>query len=232
MMSTCRILIALPSHGKFGLTGRNAGFYLSEAAYLRKAFTDAGYTVDLVSVQGGRPPMDGIDPSDPVQQAFHDDPQMSAKLANTPRPDQVNFADYDVILYAGGHGTMCDFPDSTSLAEIARDIYQSNGVVAAVCYGPTGLVNIILSDGWYLVDGTRSRHSRTTKKPPSASRRGPFQLQTQFEQRGAKHSSAPNFQPWVVRDGRLVTGQNPASATGVAAQVLTILDHEIGHRLS
>jgi putative intracellular protease/amidase len=226
-MSTRKILIALTSHGELGSTGRSTGFYLPEAAYPWKAFTDAGYTVDLVSVQGGRPPMDGIDPSDPVQQAFLDDPQMSVKLENTPRPDQVNPTDYDAILYAGGHGAMWDFPDSTRLAEIARDIYESNGVVAAVCHGPAGLVNIVLSDGRYLVDGKEvAAFTNDEEAAVGLTEDVPFLLQTRLEQRGAKHSGAPNFQPWVVRDGRLVTGQNPASTTDVAAQVLTILDDE------
>jgi putative intracellular protease/amidase len=226
-MSTRKILIALTSHGELGSTGRSTGFYLPEAAYPWKAFTDAGYTVDLVSVQGGRPPMDGIDPSDPVQRAFLDDPQMSVKLENTPRPDQVNPTDYDAILYAGGHGAMWDFPDSTRLAEIARDIYESNGVVAAVCHGPAGLVNIVLSDGRYLVDGKEvAAFTNDEEAAVGLTEDVPFLLQTRLEQRGAKHSGAPNFQPWVVRDGRLVTGQNPASTTDVAVQVLTILDDE------
>jgi putative intracellular protease/amidase len=226
-MSTRKVLIALTSHGELGSTGRSTGFYLPEAAYPWKAFTDAGYTVDLVSVQGGRPPMDGIDPSDPVQRAFLDDPQMSVKLENTPRPDQVKPTDYDAILYAGGHGAMWDFPDSTRLAEIARDIYESNGVVAAVCHGPAGLVNIVLSDGRYLVDGKEvAAFTNDEEAAVGLTEDVPFLLQTRLEQRGAKHSGAPNFQPWVVLDGRLVTGQNPASATDVAAQVLTILDNE------
>lgn len=225
-MSTRKILIALTSHGELGATGRHTGFYLPEAAHPWKVFTDAGYTVDLVSVQGGRPPMDGVDSSDPVQQAFLDDPDISVKLANTLRPDQVNPADYDAILYAGGHGTMWDFADSTRLAEIARDVYENDGVVAAVCHGPAGLINITLSDGRYLVDGKEiSAFTNDEEAAVGLAQAVPYLLQTQLEQRGAKHSGAPNFQPWVVRDGRLVTGQNPASATGVAEQVLIAL-HE------
>lgn len=224
-MSTHKILIALTSHGELGSTGRSTGFYLPEAAHPWKVFIDAGYTVDLVSVQGGRPPMDGVDRSDPVQQAFLNDPAMSVKLENTLRLDQVDPAEYDAILYAGGHGTMWDFPDSTRLAEIARDIYENNGAVAAVCHGPAGLVNITLSDGQYLVDGKEiSAFTNDEEAAVGLTEEVPFLLQTQLEQRGAKHSGAPNFQPWVVRDGRLVTGQNPASATGVAEQVIAILN--------
>jgi putative intracellular protease/amidase len=224
-MPTRKILIALTSHGKLGSTGRDTGFYLPEVAHPWKVFTDASYTVDLVSVQGGRPPADGIDPSDPVQQAFLDDPDMSVKLTNTLRPDQVTSADYDAIFYAGGHGTMWDFPGATRLAEIARDIYENNGVVAAVCHGPAGLVNITLSDGRYLVDGKEvTGFTNDEETAVGLAEDVPFLLQALLEQRGAKHTGAPNFQPWVVRDGRLITGQNPASATGVAQQVLTALN--------
>lgn len=226
-MPTRKILIALTSHGELGSTGRRTGFYLPEAAHPWKTFADAGYTVDLVSVQGGKPPADGVDPSDPVQQAFLDDPEMSNKLADTLHPDQVTATDYDAILYAGGHGVMWDFPDATRLAEIARNIYENDGVVAAVCHGPAGLVNITLSDGRYLVDGKElAAFTNDEETAVGLAEEVPFLLQTQLEQRGAKHSGAPNFQPWVVRDGRLVTGQNPASATGVARQVLTILGGE------
>lgn len=224
-MRTRKILIALTSHGELGSTGRQTGFYLSEAAHPWKVFTDAGYTVDLVSVQGGHPPVDGIDRSDPVQQAFLDDPDISAKLTNTLRPEQVNPADYDAIFYAGGHGTMWDFPEATRLADIARDIYENNGVVAAVCHGPAGLVNITLSDGRYLVaDREVAGFTNEEEAAVGLTEDVPFLLQTRLEQRGAKHTGASNFQPWVVRDGRLVTGQNPASATGVAEQVITALN--------
>jgi putative intracellular protease/amidase len=228
-MPTRKILIALTSHGELGSTGRSTGFYLPEVAHPWKVFTDASYTVDLVSVQGGRPPTDGIDRSDPVQQAFLDDPGMSVKLANTLRPDQVTPTEYDAIFYAGGHGVMWDFPGATRLAEIARDVYENDGVVAAVCHGPAGLVNITLSDGRYLVDGKEvAAFTNDEEATAGLAEEVPFLLQTRLEQRGAKHTGAPNFQPWIVRDGRLVTGQNPASSTGVAEQVLTALNDGAG----
>src|SRR5262249_25961515 len=153
MTRTNKILIALTSHDRLGDTGRSTGFYLSEAAHPWKVFTDAGYDVDLVSVRGGRPPVDGADTSDPIQRAFLDDAKIATQLAATPRPADVDPANYDAILYAGGHGTMWDFPDDRSLAVLARDIYEADGVVAAVCHGPAGLVNVTLSDGTHLVDG-------------------------------------------------------------------------------
>src|SRR4051794_31073488 len=106
-----KILIALTSHDKLGTTGRPTGFYVSEAAHPWRVFTDAGHVVDLVSVDGGEPPRDGEDHDDPVQRAFLDDPRMAAQLATTPTPSEVDAADYAALLFAGGHGTMWDFPD-------------------------------------------------------------------------------------------------------------------------
>ena len=221
---TRSILIALTSHRALGDTGRETGFFVGEAAHPWKVFTDAGYTVDLASVAGGVPPQDGLDSDDPVQKEFLADERVAAQLAATPALADVDPADYDAILLAGGHGTMWDFPDDTRLAGLARDVYESGGVVSAVCHGPSGLVNVTLSDGRPLVEGKRvSAFTNEEEAAVGLTDVVPFLLQTRLEERGAKHSGAPNFAAHVVRDGRLVTGQNPASATGVAEAVLEAL---------
>jgi dienelactone hydrolase/putative intracellular protease/amidase len=219
-----KILTVLTSHDRLGDTGRTTGFYLSEAAYPWQVFTTAGYQVDLVSPRGGRPPVDGADPSDPVQQAFVGDPEMSAKLAATLRPQEVRAADYDAVFYAGGHGTMWDLPGDTELATIARDIYESGGVVGAVCHGPSGLLNVILRDGAHLVDGKDvAAFTNDEETAVGLTEVVPFLLATALTERGARHSGGPDFAPHVVTDERLVTGQNPASATGVAEAMVTAL---------
>ena len=219
-----KILIVLTSHDDLGGTGKKTGFYVSETAYPWHVFSRAGYQVDLVSPKGGRPPQDGADLADPVQKAFLGDAEMSRKLTRTLRPQEVQARDYAAIFYAGGHGTMWDFPDDTALARIARDIYEAGGVVAAVCHGPAALVNITLSDGTYLVSG-KEVSAFTNKEEAAVGLTGvvPFLLQTALEERGAKHVAGPNFQPKVSVSGRLVTGQNPASAGPVAEQVVAVL---------
>lgn len=219
-----KILIALTSHGSLGGTGRKTGFYLPEVAHPWKVFTDAGYEVDLVSVQGGEPPMDGVDLSDSVQSAFLADSRMGDRLTATPRPGEIDPAEYSAIFYAGGHGTMWDFPGNGDLAGLARDIYEAGGVVAAVCHGPAALVNITLSDGSYLIDG-KQLASFTNEEEAAVGLTDvvPFLLQTALEERGAKHSGGDNFQAHVVTDGRLATGQNPASSSGVAKAVVDVL---------
>ncbi|MFJ1787052.1 type 1 glutamine amidotransferase domain-containing protein [Streptomyces anulatus] len=224
MSRTSKILIALTSHDRLGYTGRSTGFYLPEAAHPWKVFTDAGYAVDLVSVRGGKPPVDGADTSDPIQRAFLDDARIAAQLAATPRPQDIDAAEYVAILYVGGHGTMWDFPDDKVLAGLARDIYEADGVVAAVCHGPAGLVSITLSDGTHLVNG-KNVAAFTNREEAAVGLTDvvPFLLQSVLEERGAKHTGARDFEAHVVVDGRLVTGQNPASATGVGEGVVKAL---------
>jgi putative intracellular protease/amidase len=219
-----KVLIVLTSHDDLGGTGKKTGFYVSETAYPWRVFSQAGYQVDLVSPEGGEPPQDGADRSDPIQKAFLDDAEMSRKLTHTLRPQEVNPRDYAAIFYAGGHGTMWDFPDNAKLAGIARDIYESGGVVSAVCHGPAALVNITLSDGTYLVAGKEvSAFTNEEEAAVGLTRVVPFLLQSALEERGAKHVGGPNFQPQVVVADRLVTGQNPASAGPVAEQVVAVL---------
>lgn len=225
MTTSKRILIALTSTDRMGaLSDRPTGYYLPEVAHPWRVFTDAGYTVELISVLGGRPPVDGADLTDPVQRAFVDDAAMSAQLERTPTPDRVDPHDYDAILFAGGHGAMWDFPANAALAGLARDVYENGGVVAAVCHGPAGLVDITLSDGRPLVAGKHVA-AFTNDEESAAGLTGvvPFLLQTRLEQLGAIHSSGGTFEPHSVTDGRLVTGQNPASAVGVAHRVLGVL---------
>jgi putative intracellular protease/amidase len=219
-----KVLLVLTSHDDLGGTGKKTGFYVSETAHPWRVFSQAGYQVDLASPEGGEPPQDGADRSDPIQKAFLDDAEMSRKLTHTLRPQEVNPRDYAAIFYAGGHGTMWDFPDNAKLAGIARDIYESGGVVSAVCHGPAALVNITLSDGTYLVAGKEvSAFTNEEEAAVGLTRVVPFLLQSALEERGAKHVGGPNFQPQVVVADRLVTGQNPASAGPVAEQVVAVL---------
>jgi uncharacterized protein (TIGR02246 family) len=223
-MSQRKILLVLTSHAELGSTGRATGFYVSEAAHPWKAFTEAGYVVDLASTRGGEPPRDGEDRDDPEQREFLDDPRVAAQLASTPAVDDVKAAGYDAVLLAGGHGAMWDFPASASLAALARDVYENGGVVGALCHGVAGLVDVVLSDGSHLVEGRRvAAFTNSEEDAVGLTDVVPFALQTRLTGLGARHSAAPDFQPWVVRDGRLVTGQNPASARELAAAMLAAL---------
>lgn len=216
-MSNGTILFALTSHDQLGATGRPTGAYAPEIAHPAQVFRSAGYDLAFVSVQGGRVPLDGVKPDDTVTQDFLAEPAVTQALAATPRAADLDPGDYAAVFFAGGHGTMWDFPDATDLAELAAAVYERGGVVAAVCHGPAALVNLRLSDGSLLVEGKRVS-SFTDSEEDAVGLAGvvPFLLQRTLEQRGGKHEQADDFTELAVSDRRLVTGQNPASAAKVA----------------
>ncbi len=218
-----RILIGLTSHGDLGGL-RATGYYLPEAAHPWHVFTEAGHEVEFASVAGGEPPVDGVDLSDPIQKAFTEDEGVRAKVAGTPRFADLDPAGYDAVLFAGGHGAMWDFPGDEGLIRFGRGVYEQGGVVAAVCHGPAALVGLTLSDGTPVVAGKRvAGFTDSEEAAAGLTEVVPFLLQTTLEKLGGKHSGAADWQPHVVTDGRLVTGQNPASSTGVAEEVLKVL---------
>ncbi|GGZ04693.1 type 1 glutamine amidotransferase domain-containing protein [Streptomyces poonensis] len=219
-----KVLFALTSHGELGDTGRTTGFYVPEVAHPAAVFRAAGYDIDFVSVQGGAPPQDGVDPDDEVVTGFLADPATRAALRTTPTAADVSAEDYAVMFYAGGHGAMWDFPGNAELAALAAAVYERGGVVAAVCHGPAGLVDIRLSDGSHLVDGKQV--ACFTNEEEAAVGCGdvvPFLLESKLVERGARHTGTAPFAEHAVADRRLVTGQNPASAVKVAELALAEL---------
>lgn len=219
-----KVLFALTSHDRLGDTGKPTGAYLPEVAHPYDVLTRAGYEVDFVSPRGGRPPLDGTEQPDAVSRAFLDDRDAQARLERSARPADVDPAAYAAIFYAGGHGTMWDFPGDAALAKLGGAIADRGGVVAAVCHGPAALVNLRLADGSYLVAGKQvAAFTSDEERAVGLAEVVPFLLADKLIERGAVHRPAPNWQAQVVRDGRLVTGQNPASATGVAEQMVAAL---------
>jgi len=225
-MTNKRILIVVTSHEELGDTGKKTGFYLSEVTHPYDVFTGAGYDVDFVSPKGGKAPMDGVQLEDPINKAFLDDPDKVKQVENTLQPSQVDPTQYDAIFYAGGHGTMWDFPNNEQLAQIATNIYEQGGVVGAVCHGPAGLLNIKLANGEYLIKGkTVSGFTNEEEAAVELTEAVPFLLESALKERGAEFTKAPKFEAHVVKSDRLVTGQNPASAAGVAEQMLQLIEN-------
>ena len=207
-----RILFVLTSHDTKGETGDPTGFYLSEAAHPWSVLKDR-YEIAFASPKGGEPPVDGKDLSDPINRAFWEDPDIHEAITHTLRPDQIAPSQYAAVHFVGGHGTMWDFPDNHHLAGIAAEIYENGGVVSAVCHGPAGLVNIRLKSGAYLVDGKKvTGFSNDEEEAVGLTDVVPFLLEDRLKERGGLYTSAEKFTDHVVVDGRLITGQNPASA--------------------
>jgi putative intracellular protease/amidase len=221
------VLMVMTSHDKLGDTGKPTGFFLGELTHPLEVFEKAGVPVEFSSIKGGEPPVDGLELDDPVNARYWNDKDFRAKLAATKKLSEVDAADYSAVFFAGGHGTMWDFPDNADVQKIARELYEKNLPVGAVCHGPVALVNVKLSDGSYLLAGKEvSAFTNEEEEKVGLTEVVPFLLAPEMEKRGAKHLAAPNFQKQVVASGHLVTGQNPASAAGVAEKMVELIRAE------
>jgi putative intracellular protease/amidase len=221
-----KILVVVTSNDHMGASGHKTGYWMSEVAHFHQVVTAFGYGVDFVSPRGGKPPLDerSRDLGDRDNQAFYGDAQAVGKLDASLTPSQIKAEDYSAIYYAGGHGPMWDLPDNVELQAVARTIYERGGVVAAVCHGPAGLLNIKLSDGKSLLDGQLVTGLSNTEESLSGHRSHvPFLLQNALEQRGAHYRSAAAFSSHVEISGRLITGQNPRSTRATAEQLVKLL---------
>lgn len=211
-----KILFVVTSHGELGNTGKKTGYWLSEVTHPWKVLKDAGFEIDFVSPKGGSCPVEGVDEKDPINKEFAQDVAAQKKLNLTMKPSDVKAEEYKGIFYAGGHGVMWDYANNKDLAEIARKIYENGGVIAAVCHGPAGLVNIKLSNGQYLVKGKKiNSFTNSEEKAVALDKVVPYALETALKDHGAKFECSDNFQSHVVVNDRVITGQNPMSASAV-----------------
>ncbi len=224
------ILLVVTNHGTLGSTGKPTGFFLSEAANPWEVFLKAGYPVQIASPEGGFAPVDpkSFDLEDPANREFwkkfgSDDSEPKG-LKDTLALKNANPADYSAVFFAGGHGAMWDFPDHAALQKLTVAIYEQGGVVGAVCHGPAALVGITLSDGSPLVRGKKvAPFTNAEEQAVELTSVVPFLLEDRLKAAGAIPVPAANFSENAVADGRLVTGQNPASATQTAELLVEVL---------
>lgn len=218
------VLMVLTSHGTKGATGEPTGFYLGELTHPLAELEAAGIPYELASIQGGEPPVDGLDFQDTVNVRYWADLGFRERLSHTQRLGDVDASKYSAIFFAGGHGAMWDFSTSPDVSRITREIYEAGGMVGAVCHGPAALVNVALGNGAYLVAGKNvSAFTDDEERAVQLDKVVPFLLASTLTQRGAHHHAAPDWTAKVVVDGRLVTGQNPQSAAGVGAAMRDLL---------
>jgi putative intracellular protease/amidase len=221
--SAKKILVVVTSNDRFGDTGRKTGYYLPEVSHPLARFKKAGFHVDFLSPKGGVAPMDpsSADRKDPDNAALLDDAAAMGKLKATLRPDEVRPEAYDAIFFAGGMGTMWDFAQDERLGALASDLYDRGKIVAAVCHGPAALLSARTKDGKALVQGKRVA-AFSNAEETAAGHDGiiPYHLESALVDKGALYEAAPLWKSKVVVSERLVTGQNPASASGVADAVV------------
>jgi len=223
-----RVLIVLTSHTELGNTGKKTGFWLPELTHPYYEFIEAGYTVDVASIEGGMAPLDGKifeEEEDEYNQRFLDDAKLMAKVMRSIPIADINPDDYQVVLYSGGSGPMWDFPNNPDINRISKSIYEKNGIVSAVCHGSAALVNITLSDGSLLIANKRvSGFTNKEEADLGTTEIVPFLLQDKLVEQGTIFIEGNAWQENVVVEGRLITGQNPASAQKVAQSIIQQLE--------
>ena len=221
-----KVLFVVTSHGELGDTGKPTGYFLSEVTHPWSEVSKE-FEIDVVSPKGGKPPVTGFDLNDLINRKYWEDKAWQAKMDHTLTPAQVNPDDYAAIYYAGGHGAMWDLPGNREIAAIAEKIYKNGGVVAAVCHGPAGLVNLKREDGKYLVDGKKFDCFTNEEETLNGSQDiVPFMLQSRLQERGGVFDGAKPWSDHVVVDGRLVTGQNPQSALALGKKLVETINRQ------
>ncbi|MBK1697425.1 type 1 glutamine amidotransferase domain-containing protein [Rhodovibrio salinarum] len=225
-----RIAIVLTSHDTLGDTGKATGFHYEELAAPYWVFVDAGYTVDIASIQGGEPPHDPSSlPDTPAEQPgsvarFRDDGEACAKLRQTMRVGDLDPAAYAGIFLAGGHGAMWDFPDNADLGRLLSSAHAQGRILGAVCHGPAGLIAAKRSDGSPLIKGVRlNAFTDAEEQQVGLSTVVPFLLESRLKELGARFEKSSPFRGCAVHDQGFVTGQNPRSSRAVAERLLTVI---------
>ncbi|AUA58102.1 General stress protein 18 [Achromobacter spanius] len=220
-----KILIVLTSHDTLGDTGRKTGFWLEEFAAPYYAFVDAGAAVTLASPKGGQPPLDpksdDPDAQTDATRRFRQDAEAQRVLANTQRLADMQAADFDAVFYPGGHGPLWDLAEDAKSVGLIETMLAAGKPVSAVCHAPGVLRHAKTADGKPLVQGRQvTGFSNSEEAAVQLTDVVPFLVEDELTHLGGLYSRGPDWQPHVVCDGLLVTGQNPASSVGVAEALL------------
>jgi len=235
------VLMVLTSASPVMPDGKKSGYYWSEVYHPYDTFAKAGYTVDMVSLTGKA----SVDESSVATgqqllqfeisalQAWHNKSHpLHAAIQAVKSPHQVNPADYGIIFFAGGHGCVWDLPTAFPIHKIASAIWDQGGVLAAVCHGPAVLGGLKLTNGEFLVKGRRA-NAFTVEEEEKV---GLLQFLRQnniplcgdlITKAGGVYEKGPSFKEFVINDGRLVTGQNPASAEGTARRAIDVAEGRV-----
>ena len=222
------ILMILTSHDRLGDTGGKTGFWLEEFAAPYYVFRDAGATVTLASPKGGQPPLDpksdAPDAQTDATRRFVADATANALLAATHRLSDIDVADYDAVFYPGGHGPLWDLANDAHSIAIIENALAADKPVGLVCHAPAALKDVRAQDGKPLVAGRRvTGFTNGEEAAVGLTDVVPFLLEDMLQANGGHYSKGPDFAPYVVADGMLITGQNPASSEEAAEKILAAL---------
>ena len=221
------ILMVLTSHDQLGNTGHKTGFWLEEFAAPYFVFKDAGVELTLASPKGGQPP---IDPKSDLKEnqtsameRFKQDPEAQKALSRTAKLADIRAEDFDTIFYVGGHGPMWDLVDNPDSIALIESFYNSGKPVAAVCHSPA-VFHRVMYQGKPLVKGKRvTGFTNGEEEAVHLTKVVPFLVEDELKRIGGLYEKAADWESFVVVDGRLVTGQNPASSTAAAHALLELV---------
>jgi putative intracellular protease/amidase/predicted enzyme related to lactoylglutathione lyase len=222
-----KILMVLTSHDQLGNTGRKTGFWLEEFAAPYFVFRDAGAELTLASPKGGQPPLDPksdlSENQTPAMERFKQDETAQQALARTVRLEDVKAEDFDTVFYSGGHGPMWDLAESPVSIALLESFYKSGKPIALVCHSP-GVLRHVKYNGEPLVKGKHvTGFTNGEEEEVQLTKVVPFLVEDELLRLGAIFEKVHNWEPFSVVDGRLVTGQNPASSTSAAQALLKLM---------
>ncbi|WP_213990367.1 type 1 glutamine amidotransferase domain-containing protein [Sodalis sp. dw_96] len=223
-----KILMVLTSHDQLGNTGRKTGFWLEELAAPYYAFKDAGAEIVLASPKGGQPPLDpkSNEPSfqTDLTRRFESDAAANAQLAATVRLDSVTQADFDTVFYPGGHGPLWDLAEDPHSIELIQSFVAAGKPIALVCHAPGVLRHAKTPADKPLVEGKKvTGFTNTEEAAVGLTDIVPFLVEDELKAKGGIYFKSDDWASYVVRDGLLITGQNPGSSAAAAALLLTQL---------
>jgi putative intracellular protease/amidase len=222
------VLFVLTSHDQLGDTGKKTGFWIEEFAAPYYVMADAGVDVTLASPKGGQPPIDPKSAEPDAQteatKRFNEDKALQEKLASTHKLSDVKAEDYDAIFYPGGHGPLWDLTNDRDSIALIEAFTKQNKPVAAVCHGPAVLTQAKGPNGEALVKGKKvTGFTNTEEEAVQLTKVVPFLLEDKLKELGGDYSKGPDWGSYTVKDGLLVTGQNPGSSEEAAHELLKML---------
>ena len=221
-MSVQHVLFVVTNTAEIGPHKRRTGFFFPEIAHPFDVFDRAGIAVEYVSLLGGKPHEDSYDEKDSAQRAFRQSLSYR-RMGRSRKLSEVDVLDYDAVFFPGGLGPMVDIARNPEVQRTVARAWNAGMVVAAVCHGPCAFLGVKLEDGSPLLKGRRLTSFSNAEEDGYASDDVPFALESALVAEGATYESTDVWQPKVVVDGRLMTGQNPASAGPLATAMVDVL---------
>jgi putative intracellular protease/amidase len=223
-----KILMVLTSHDDLGDTGKKTGFWLEEFAAPYYVFKDAGSEVTLASPKGGQPPLDPSSDADDAQteatHRFKGDKAAQGDLARTAVLSTISADDFDAIFFPGGHGPLWDLSEDADSIKLIESFFASNRPIGAVCHAPAVFKHPKRADGKKLVSGkTVTGFTNTEEEAVGLTKVVPFLVEDMLKANGGNYQKGTDWASFVVTDGTLVTGQNPASSEDAARKLLDLL---------